>query len=115
MVDDLKTHNCFVYSYFQGQNVWPIDGGVTVRGSLRVNSTLFMMEAIKQGLGVGFIPDFVCQAAIDSGQVVEVLPQSQKPQLTLYALYPARHFVPAKLVQCIEYLQQWFATKNPAR
>jgi DNA-binding transcriptional LysR family regulator len=71
-----------------------------------------MMEGIKRGLGIGFIPDFVCQSAIDRGDVVEILAEAQKPMLTLYALYPARHFVPAKLVQCIEYLEQWFANKH---
>ncbi len=109
---DLKDHNCFVYSYFQGKNVWPIEDGVTVKGNLRVNNTMFMMESIKKGLGIGFIPDFVCQQAIDSGEVVEVLANSHKPMLTLYALYPVRYFVPAKLVQCIGYLEQWFAKKK---
>jgi DNA-binding transcriptional LysR family regulator len=109
---DLKDHNCFIYSYFQGKNVWPIEDGIAVKGTLRVNNTMFMMESIKQGLGLGFIPDFVCQQAIDSGQVVEVLTDSKKSMLTLYALYPARKFVPAKLLQCIEYLEQWFADKD---
>ncbi len=109
---DLKDHNCFVYSYFQGKNVWPIEDGVTVNGTLKVNSTIFMMEAIKRGQGVGFIPDFVCREALEKGEVVEVLANANKPQLTLYALYPARHFVPSKLVQCIEYLEQWFANKQ---
>ena len=108
---DLKEHNCFVYSYFQGKNVWPIEDGVAVQGTLRVNSTIFMMEAIRKGQGVGFIPDFVCREALEKGEVVEVLANSKKPYLTLYALYPARHFVPSKLVQCIEYLEQWFANK----
>jgi len=71
-----------------------------------------MMDAIKRGLGIGFIPDFVSQQAIDSGQVVEILADSKKSMLTLYALYPARHFVPAKLVQCIEFLEKWFANKQ---
>jgi DNA-binding transcriptional LysR family regulator len=109
---DLKNHNCFIYSYFHGKNIWPIEDGIKVKGSLRVNNTMFMMESIKQGVGLGFIPDFVCQQAIDSGQVVEVLADAKKSMLTLYALYPARHFVPAKLVQCIDYLEQWFDTKK---
>ncbi|MCJ8294232.1 MAG: LysR family transcriptional regulator [Colwellia sp.] len=109
---DLKDHNCFIYSYFQGKNVWPIEDGVAIKGSLRVNNTQFMMESIKKGLGLGFIPDFVCQQAIDSGRVVEVLAEAKKPMLTLYALYPARYFVPAKVVQCIEYLEKWFADKK---
>jgi len=109
---DLKAHNCFIYSYFQSNNVWPIEGGIEVKGNLRVNNTMFMMELIKQGSGIGFIPDFVCQQAINCGQVVEVLADSKKSMLTLYALYPVRHFVPPKLVQCIEYLEQWFIDKD---
>lgn len=109
---DLKGHNCLVYSYFQGKNVWPIDDGVAVKGTLRVNSTIFMMELIKQGQGIGFIPDFVCRDALANGEVVEVLANSKKPDLTLYALYPARHYVPARLVKCIEFLELWFANKQ---
>ncbi|RDE22890.1 LysR family transcriptional regulator [Motiliproteus coralliicola] len=108
---DLSDHNCFVYSYFKGQNVWPIDEGVAIQGRLRVNSTVFMMAAIKGGLGVGFIPDFVCREALEKGEVVEVLADSSKPDLTLYALYPARHFVPSKLVQCIDFLETWFSNQ----
>jgi DNA-binding transcriptional LysR family regulator len=33
-----------------------------------------MMEAIKRGIGLGFIPDFVCKDAIASGELIEVLP-----------------------------------------
>jgi len=109
---DLKNHNCFVYSYFKGKNIWPIEDGVNVTGNLRVNSTIFMMEAIKRGLGIGFIPDFVCQQAIDNHEVVEVLVSARKPMLTLYALYPDKHFVPAKLVKCIKYLERWFADRQ---
>ncbi|MCR8923577.1 LysR family transcriptional regulator [Dasania sp. GY-MA-18] len=105
---DLQSHNCFVYSYFKGKNVWPIEDGVVIDGALRVNSVLFMMEAIKADLGLGFLPDFVCRSALDSGELVEVLADAKKPRLTLYALYPARHFVPAKIVQCIEFLERWF-------
>lgn len=109
---DLQNHNCFLYSYFQGKNIWPIEDGVMVKGNLRVNSTPFMMDAIIKGLGIGFIPDFVCNDAIEKGQVVEILPDSKRALLTLYALYPARYFVPAKLVQCITFLEQWFAKQH---
>jgi len=109
---DLKDHNCFVYSYFQGKNVWPIEDGIAIQGTLRVNSTIFMMAAIKGAQGVGFIPDFVCREALEEGEVVEILANAKKTDLTLYALYPARHFVPSKLVQCIEFLEQWFANKE---
>ena len=111
---DLKKHNCFVYGYFQGRNIWPLEDGVAIDGSLKVNSTIFMMEPIKRGLGIGFIPEFVCQEALDHGQVVEILSHLERPFLTLYALYPTRHFVPSILVKCIEFLEAWFVKKHIA-
>lgn len=98
-----------IYSYFKGKHVRPIEDGVEIQGILRVNSTIFMMEAIKQGRGIGFIPGFVCREAIEKGEVIEILEKFNKPFLTLYALYPARHFVPPKVIQCIRFFEQWFA------
>lgn len=36
--------------------------------------------------------DFVCQQDLQSSKVIEVLEKTEKPKLTLYALYPVRHF-----------------------
>lgn len=109
---DLKSHNCFIYSYFTNKNNWPLGdpekSGVPVQGTLKVNNTIFMLEIIKAGLGIGIVPDFVCREAIESGEVVEVLPRISRPLLTLYALYPARQFVPPKLKYCIEFMDEWF-------
>ncbi len=107
-VDDLRGHNCFEYSYFKGKNVWPLDDGVRIGGTLRVNNVIFMLTAIKSGLGLGLVPEFLCREALASGELAEVLPDARKPELTLYALYPARHFVPARVLQCISFLEVWF-------
>jgi len=112
LASDLKDHNCFVYGYFKNKNIWPLEDGVAINGSLRVNSTIFMMEPITRGLGIGFIPEFVCESAIQQREVVEILPHLERPYLTLYALYPTRHFVPPILVSCIEYLENWFNSKG---
>ncbi len=69
---------------------------------------IFMLTAIKSGLGLGLVPEFLCREALASGELVEVLPDARKPELTLYALYPARHFVPARVLQCIDFLEAWF-------
>ena len=108
--EQLAQHNCFVYSYFKGKNIWPLDTGVAIHGNLKVNSTLFMQQLIADGLGIGLLPDFVCRQALSSGQLIELLAEVPRPKLTLYALYPARHFVPPKLLHCIAFLQDWFAS-----
>ena len=109
----LKHHNCFEYTYFRKRNVWPIgDGdGIPINGTLKANSTVYILEAVKAGLGVAFLPEFVCDEAIQEGSVVEVLPRIKRNRLTLYALYPARSYTPPKVISCVEFLQNWFNDK----
>jgi len=107
-VSDLAQHNCFIYSYFRGGQQWPLNDGVTISGNLKVNNTLFMRGIIEEGLGIGFLPSFVAESAIQNGTLKEILPRAERPTLTLYALYPNRQFVQPKLVRCIEFMQQWF-------
>jgi len=109
---DLNQHNCFFYSYFRNKNVWPLGDGVTIKGNLKVNNTIFMLDVVKKGLGIGFIPDFVSHDALNNGEVTEILKEAEKPKLTLYVLYPARQYIPLKLQYCIDFLQQWFQTRE---
>ncbi len=109
--DQLKNHNCFEYSFFRGRNVWPLgDGnGTPIKGTLKANNTLYIQEAVKKGLGLALLPDFVCKDSLESGALVEVLKKHSPPELTLYALYPNRQFVPPRVQLCIEFMQEWFA------
>jgi len=107
-VADLKNHNCFVYSYFRTSNHWPLNEGVTIKGNLKVNSTLFMRQLVENGQGIGFLPSFIAEAGLQSGKLKEILPRAQRPELTLYALYPNRSFVQPKLLTCISFLEAWF-------
>lgn len=106
--DDLRQHNCFVYSYFSGRNIWPLKNGVAVSGNLKSNSSLLILEAIKAGQGIGFLPSFIADPAITAGEIVEILQDIKKPRPTLYALYPAREHLPPSLKLCIEFLQARF-------
>ncbi len=106
--EDLQQHNCFVYSYFRGRNEWPLGDGVQVAGNLRVNSTIFMKQLIMDGQGIGFLPSFVCRDELADGRMVEILPDASRPQLELYAIYPARQFVPPKITSCVNFLKAWF-------
>lgn len=111
-VADLKRHNCFVYSYFRGGNHWPLNEGVTIAGTLKVNSTLFMRQVIEDGLGIGFLPSFIAREGLQNGKLKEILPRTERPELTLYALYPNRRFVQPKLLSCIGFMQTWFEDKS---
>jgi DNA-binding transcriptional LysR family regulator len=114
-VAQLAQHNCFVFSYLKGKHVWPLDGGIAIQGALTVNNALFMQQVMLDGQGIGLLPDFICRDGLADGRLVEILPQASRPELTLYALYPARHFVPPKLLHCIAFLQDWFSSPRGNR
>jgi DNA-binding transcriptional LysR family regulator len=108
--EDLLNHQCFEYSYFRHKHIWPVgNNGVPISGQLKANSSVFLLEMIKQGMGVGFIPRFISHQALQAGDVVEVLSGEHKPKMTLYALYPVRQFTPPRLTLFIEFLQNWFS------
>ena len=106
--NDLKQHNCFVYSYFRGGNEWPINEGIKIAGNLKANNTLFIKDAVEAGCGIAFLPSFVASPSLENGRLVEVLADHHKPQLTLYALYPNRKYTPPILDKCIEFIDEWF-------
>jgi len=105
---DLRSHNCFEYTYFRNKSFWPIGDGVTISGNLKVNSTMFMKKAIENDQGIGFLPEFLCEKELASGEFVEILPDLTKPDLSLYALYPDRKYKTPQLKAFIEFLMEWF-------
>lgn len=113
---DLARHRCFVYAYATGNNRWPLQHEgqtyVTVDSALRVNSTPFMKSFIVQGQGIGVLPEFVAMPELAGGALVEILKDANRPALELYAIYPERSFVPAKVRVWIDFMKTAFNTDN---
>lgn len=105
----LQRHRCFVYAYASDSNRWPLhfEGQtyVPVNGALRVNSTPFMKAFILQGQGIGVLPEFVARPELDDGRLTEILKDVPRPSLELYAIYPERSFVPAKVRVWIAFMK----------
>ena len=116
--NDLLQHRCFVYAYAAANNRWPLQANeqpyVAVDGVLRVNSTPFMKSFILDGQGIGILPEFVARPEIDDGRLVEVLGDVERPALQLYAVYPERTFVPAKVRAWVEFMKAGVANRRRA-
>jgi DNA-binding transcriptional LysR family regulator len=106
---DLQHHHCFEYSYFRHKNYWPVGKEpVQINGPLKANNSVFLLDMVKQGLGIGFIPRFISYHALAKGEVVEILDKYPKPIMNLIALYPVRKHTPTKIRYFIEFLETWF-------
>jgi DNA-binding transcriptional LysR family regulator len=120
--EDLATHDCLLYLGNQsgswtfarvGKKKSPERVGVTMRGSLKVNNSEVLREALLAGLGIGLLPDFSLPTDPDSeNNLVRVLPDWQVQGFfgeRIYALRPWSAQVP-KAVQClVEHLRASFA------
>ncbi|AGH82251.1 LysR family transcriptional regulator [Psychromonas sp. CNPT3] len=110
--EQLSEHNFYLYSLANSKNKLPIGGGITVKGNLKANNTIFLRDALLQGNAIGLFPSFVCAKEIKSGLLVELLVDYPLPKLNFYVLYPSRHYTPPKLAKFVEFMQAWFENKD---
>jgi DNA-binding transcriptional LysR family regulator len=83
---------------------------VAVPARLEVNSPFSTRAAAVAGLGFATLPDFVAQPDLDSGRLVSVLENWTPDGAGIFAVYPHRRYLPAKIRVFVDYLAQWFKT-----
>ncbi len=104
---DLAKHNCLTAA---AQEVWRLqgpDGPVSIRvnGNIRTNSTEVVRESVIAGLGVALRSTWDIGPELKSGKLKIILPEiHESPRVAVYAVYPCRQFIPAKLRVFIDYL-----------
>ena len=113
---DLEQHACIYLGEDERDRHWRFERGteaatVAVRGRYVANHSEVRLEAALHHLGIASLPGFAARAALQSGALVQVLPDWDHK--TAYAgmawlLYPPNRFLPAKLRVWIDHLVQGF-------
>jgi DNA-binding transcriptional LysR family regulator len=113
--DDLERHNCFTYEYVTPKNLWrfrdPAGGErtVRVRGSLHSNNGDLLAEAAARGAGIVFEPAFIVGPDVRAGRLVPLLQDYVPAPVPIYAVYPSRKHLSAKIRLFIDFLVARFA------
>ncbi|MCO5070563.1 MAG: LysR family transcriptional regulator [Rhizobiaceae bacterium] len=81
---------------------------VAVSGPLEVNSPLAARAAALSGLGFSILPDFIAEADIQSGRLINVLDEFLPANGGIFVVYPHRRYLPAKVRVLVDFLVQWF-------
>ncbi len=81
---------------------------VTVSGPIEVNSPSACMQAVKAGLGISILPDFVACPLMRSGEIVPLFEDLMPDDAGIYAVYPHRRYLPAKVRAFVDFLAVWF-------
>ena len=118
---DLAKLPCILDTNSRSLSNWTFidkDGGqltVAVKPRLEVNSPFPARQAAVAGLGFAVLPDFVAAPEIDSGRLVRVFADYKLlAGGGIYAVYPHRRYLPAKIRVLVDFLAHWFKTHEPA-
>jgi DNA-binding transcriptional LysR family regulator len=110
---DLENHNCISAG---AQETWRIEGPdgqhqLRLKGNIKSNSAEFVRESLLAGLGIGLRPTWDIGPDLTRGALQVVLPEYRGSQnVAIYAVFPSRDFMPAKVNVFIDFLAQKYGT-----
>ena len=113
--EELAGHNCFTYEYVTPRNVWRFrdDSGreraVRVAGTLHSNNGDLLAEVAVRGAGIVFEPAFIVGPDVRAGRLVPLLQEYMPPPVPIYAVYPSRKHLSAKVRSFVEFLVARFS------
>ncbi|TDN61104.1 LysR family transcriptional regulator [Paraburkholderia sp. BL10I2N1] len=81
---------------------------IPVQPAFCVNTVEAVASALELGMGIGALPLHVAVDAISSGRLVRFLPDYHLQPLTVYALFPSRQYLDAKVRTWLDHLKAHF-------
>lgn len=112
--EQLTALPCIIDTNNRSRNNWQFynENGPTlsvqVSGKVEINSPLTTRRAVLAGLGFGSVPDFVVKQDIETGRLISILDEFALRDGGIYAVYPHRRYLPAKVRVLVDYLAKWF-------
>lgn len=112
-LEDLKAHRCIpIRERDQDFGRWELDGpdgqvSIKVSGPLSANNGEIVRQWAIDGHGVILRSTWDISREIETGLLLPVLPQYFQ-QADVWAVYPSRLSVSAKVKVCVEFLEAWF-------
>ncbi len=110
---ELAGHEILAYSYWSDKDEWRFDGpegtvSVRTQPCLSSNSGDTCRAAALAGQGVILQPSFLVDTDLAAGTLVELMPEYRAVELGIYAVYPTRKHVPAKVRALLDFLGERF-------
>lgn len=114
-IEDLEKHSCLIYRNAPVPNKWTLmnDSGesltVSVSGSFSANNGSALTRFAVAGLGIIYQPDFLVSKYIESGELINLLPNCKGYEIGFYAIYPQRKLMSRKTRLLLDFLQEKLA------
>ncbi|MBX9684546.1 MAG: LysR family transcriptional regulator [Hyphomicrobium sp.] len=117
--DDLRAHNCVVYTELNARNVWDFempDGSnvrVPVEGNLRTNSSEVVRAAGLAGMGICYSPTWLFSGELARGQMQVLLPEWPISPLPINLVSPEQRRHSAKVKMFADFMAQNLEANTP--
>jgi DNA-binding transcriptional LysR family regulator len=117
--DDLAQHDCLLFKFWGSPVQWQfVDkddqfADVTVRGDLISNNSLALREILLSGGGITMAPTFLVGEDIQKGRLTALFDDFRFKPLSIYAVYPHRQYLAAKVRAFLEFLSAHIDTEVP--
>jgi len=109
-LSELTQHNCLLgtrdYWHFIEQGK---EKNIRVRGNLRCNSGIGLVDAALKNIGIIQLPDYYLQEHIDSGRLISLLNNVRVPEEGIWAVYPQSRYLSPKIRLLIDFLAEHFS------
>jgi len=107
---ELIEHDCLHYTLFRDTPTWEFHRDreplrVPVRGRLKANYGLPLVDAAVHGRGILQTATFAVAEELASGRLVEVMPDWSLLPIGIYAVYPSRDYRPRKVEAFIDFVE----------
>lgn len=111
---DLVRYPAITDTNWKGRNNWVFldDDGkditVPVNAAISVNSPEVAKRAAIAGLGITMVPEFSVESEIKDGRLLSLMEDRFPPGGGVFAVYPHRRHVPAKVRVFVDFMAKWF-------
>lgn len=85
---------------------------VGISGPVEVNSPQSTLRGALAGLGFAVLPDFIARPYLESGALVAIFDDYVPHDRGIYAVYPHRRYLPAKVRSLVDFLHNWFRKRQ---
>jgi DNA-binding transcriptional LysR family regulator len=114
-LDDLAQHNCLSFNVQGGQQggwIFRVNGkavSLRVAGNLDCNDGALLHRWALEGLGIAWRSTWEIGGELERRQLVTVLDAYAFPSYDIFAVYPQRRHVPARVRLFVDYLRTIYA------
>ncbi|WP_434529217.1 LysR family transcriptional regulator [Vibrio sp. K4] len=109
--EDLKQHNCLVYSRMKDINVWSFTKqnqkhAVAVNGNFQSDNGDVLLEVALTGMGIVILPIWMAEHHLKEGRLTQLMNDYTGQNLPFNAVYLQSRYTPLKVRCLIDYLKE---------